>query len=73
VYVKGLHSLLNVFTCPPCDSHCVQFKFEDFGANLDITTDVVDFDEIDDDLGRFQQDEIVKEALEKVSLVVVCV
>jgi hypothetical protein len=26
----------------------------------------VNFDEIDDDLGRFQQDEIVKEALEKV-------
>jgi hypothetical protein len=36
-------------------------------GNLDITTDVVNFDEIDDDLERFQQDEIVREALEKVS------
>ena len=42
-----------------------QFKL-DLGE-LDITTDEVNFDEIDDDLGRFQQDEIVKEALEKVA------
>ena len=33
---------------------------------MDLTTDEINFDKIDEDLGRFQQDEIVKEALEKV-------
>jgi hypothetical protein len=37
-------------------------------GNLDITTDLVNFDEIDEDLERFQQDEIVSEALVKVSV-----
>ncbi len=41
-----------------------QFKL-DLG-DLDLTTDEINFDKIDEDLGRFQQDEIVKEALEKV-------
>jgi hypothetical protein len=35
-------------------------------GDLDLTTDEINFDKIDEDLGRFQQDEIVKEALEKV-------
>jgi hypothetical protein len=35
-------------------------------GDLDLTTDDINFDKIDEDLGRFQQDEIVKEALEKV-------
>ncbi len=66
--------------CPCCSSSCrccsrlalcappfrslAQFKL-DLG-DLDLTTDEINFDKIDEDLGRFQQDEIVKEALEKV-------
>jgi hypothetical protein len=51
----------------PCDEHVhAQIKI-DLG-NLDITTDLVNFDEIDEDLERFQQDEIVSEALVKVSV-----
>jgi hypothetical protein len=48
------------------DCMAVQIKI-DLG-NLDITTDLVNFDEIDEDLERFQQDEIVSEALVKVGM-----
>lgn len=34
-------------------------------GELDITTEEVDFDEVDDDLEKFQADEIIKEALQK--------
>lgn len=54
-------SLLAILPPPPPSP---QIKI-DLGE-LDITTDLVNFDEIDDDLERFQQDEIVREALEKV-------
>lgn len=34
-------------------------------SNLNITSDEIDFDEIDDDLDRFQEDEMVKQALHR--------
>jgi hypothetical protein len=42
----------------------IRLDFQD----LDLTTEDVNFDAIDDDLKRFQQDDIVKDALEKVWL-----
>ncbi len=33
--------------------------------NLNITSDAIDFDEIDEDLDRFQEDEMVKQALHR--------
>ena len=33
--------------------------------NLNITTETINFDEIDDDLERFQEDEMVQQALHR--------
>ena len=33
--------------------------------NLNLTSEEIDFDEIDDDLERFQEDEMVKQALQR--------
>lgn len=34
-------------------------------SNLNITSEDIDFDEIDDDLERFQEDDMVKQALQR--------
>lgn len=34
-------------------------------SNLNITSEEIDFDEIDDDLERFQEDDMVKQALHR--------
>ena len=34
-------------------------------SNLNITSEEIDFDEIDDDLDRFQEDDMVKQALHR--------
>lgn len=48
----------------------VQIKVE--FDSMDLTTETLNFDEIDGDLERFQQDEIVSEALLKVLFAPVC-
>ncbi len=50
------------------DGVCVPAQIRLDFQDLDLTTEDVNFDAIDDDLKRFQQDDIVKDALEKVWL-----
>jgi len=40
-------------------------SFEHGQEELDLTTDEISLDEVDEDLNKFQQDEVVKEALQK--------
>ena len=44
-------------------SHVDQFEFKGDFDDLDITSEAIDFDEVGDDLEKFQQDEILRKVL----------